>query len=72
MNKNLSTLSELTHENKPKHSGRFFKNNDWQNCFIAKKIMTDHMIYWMKMKRSLYLKDGKLLLMKLNHFYNQC
>jgi hypothetical protein len=26
-----------------------------------KSLMTDHMIYWMKMKRSLSLKDGRII-----------
>jgi hypothetical protein len=40
MNKNLSTLSELRKQ-APKHSGRFFKNNDWQKLFFIAKIIDD-------------------------------
>jgi hypothetical protein len=67
MNKNLSTLSELTHENK-------------QNIQVdSLKIMTGKIVLLQKKHDRPYdlldenekiaiLKDGKLLLMKLNHF----
>jgi hypothetical protein len=54
MNKNLSTLSELTRENKHQNiQVDSLKNNDWQKLVLLQKksLMTDHMIYWMKIEK---------------------
>jgi hypothetical protein len=40
----------------PKHSGGFFKNNDWKKLILFKKIIDDRTINLLdeNMKRSLY------------------